>query len=295
MIIRTLTEYINAIEKLKKNYSYESVADVSVKQGVKNITTPNFIYRGQGNYRKNILIPGAFRWTKNSEGYDVGDYSKLEYNILADFISDGCRYIMDVPTNDLIAWLEIAQHFGAPTRLLDFTENPLVALYFACSNLIETNASVWIINETAYNETYFGSRILFPTYTNRLIDGIVDSEIMHLNDGKEVESKRCSEFPVIYRPAYREERMSAQSSVFMLWGSKRVSLTDMIQEDQHMFFDDEPQNRKSGIVCYIEIPKSSKKQILTQLSELGVNEKFIFPGLDGVGKYIRKKYSAKKI
>lgn len=291
MIIRTLTEYINAIEKLKKNYSYESVSDINEKQDGTSIVTPNFIYRGQGNYRKNILIPGVMRRSKTSEGENIGEYSQLEYNILADFISDGCRYIMDIPTNNLIAWMEIAQHFGAPTRLLDFTENPLVALYFACSNLIDTNASVWIVNESAYNETYFGSQILFPTKTNGLIDGIVDGEVMRINKGV---SEGCSQYPVIYRPAYREERMSAQSSVFMLWGSKRASLTDMVTEEQHMIFDSEPQNRKSGILCYFEIPKSCKKQILSQLSELGVNEKFIFPGLDGVGKYIKKKYSSKK-
>ncbi|MBE6544107.1 MAG: FRG domain-containing protein [Ruminococcaceae bacterium] len=291
MIINTLTEYINAIEKLKRNYSYESLSDTGEFQGAGGVTTPNFIYRGQGNYKKNILIPGAFRWTKSSEGYDVGEYSLLEYNILADFISDGCRYIMDVPTSDLIAWMEIAQHFGAPTRLLDFTENPLVALYFACSNLIDTNASVWIVNESAYNETYFGSQILFPTYAKGLIDGVVDCEIVRTRNTAE---DSCTQYPVIYRPAYREERMSAQSSVFMLWGSKRTSFTDMIPKEQHMIFDEGPKNRKNGILCYFEIPKSSKKKILSQLSELGVNEKYIFPGLDGVGKYIRKKYSTKK-
>ncbi|MBO5744895.1 MAG: FRG domain-containing protein [Clostridia bacterium] len=284
MIIKSLTEYISAIEQLKKKYTCE-VAN----QGANHTSArvPNFIYRGQGNYKKNLLIPGVFRWTKGANGEDLGEYSQFEHNILADFISEGCRYIMDVPTSDLVAWLEIAQHFGAPTRLLDFTENPLVALYFACSNLIDTNASVWIINESAYNESCFGSSILFPTQINELISNIVEGQIVARQS-----SESCSEYPVIYRPAYREERMASQSSVFMLWGKNRVPLTDMISEEGHMSFDDKCSS--DGLICYFEIPKSCKKQILNQLNELGVNEKFIFPGLDGVGKYIKKKYSVKK-
>ena len=291
MIIKNLTEYINAIEQLKKSYTYELTSSGGEKTGYNEIRTPEFIYRGQGNYKKNLLIPGVFRWTRGSDGVDLGEYSQLEHNILADFISDGCRYIMDVSTSDLVAWLEIAQHFGAPTRLLDFTENPLVALYFACSNQMDTNASVWIVNESAYNESFFKTPILFPTQTNQLISEISNSEIMK-RQGQAGEC--CSEYPVIYRPAYREERMSAQSSVFMLWGKQRIPLTDMVSPEHHMSFTQEPENKKNGILCYLEIPKNSKKQILSQLSELGVNEKFIFPGLDGVGKYIRKKYSVKR-
>lgn len=287
MIIKTLTDYISAIENLRKNYTY-SVDDTA--NGYMSSRTPKFIYRGQGNYKRNLLIPGVFRWTKNSAGEDVGEYSLLEYNILADFISESCRYIMDVPTNDLVGWLEIAQHFGAPTRLLDFTENPLVALYFACSNLIDTNASVWIINEAAYNETFFGSPVLFPAYTNDMISDIVDREIVK----KQSFDLQAVEFPVIYRPSYREERMSSQSSVFMLWGERRIPLTDILLPEHHMTFDLNPPNRKNGIIYYFEIPKSAKKQILAELDEVGVNEKFIFPGLDGVGKYIKKKYSAKR-
>jgi len=46
-------------------------------------------------------------------------HSQIEFNVLADFISEACRFVKDIPSGDISAWLEIAQHFGVPTRLLD--------------------------------------------------------------------------------------------------------------------------------------------------------------------------------
>ena len=293
IIDKTVTDYITAIEQLKQNYTYETPAGIPILPELKNVHTPKFIYRGHSdkNYQ---LIPGIFRWKKLSNGHEVGEYSQLEYNILADFISESCRYIKDIPTNDIAAWLEIAQHFGVPTRLLDFTENPLVALYFTCSSSSDIDASVWILNEAYYNYIYFGSPILFATHTDQLIGGIVNWGIM-CQQRPFADQAQYSQYPVIYRPAYMEERMSSQSSVFMIWGDNRMPLTSIIPDKYHMEFDKNPTNPQHGLICHIDVPASSKKQILAQLNELGINEKFIYPGLDGVGKYIKEKYSYKKL
>ena len=145
MKIHSVQEYITLIEKLKTNYTY------SLNYG-KNILalgftyTPHFIFRGLGDIKYD-LCPKVFRWKTIEPGKSCTEYSQLEYNILKDFMSEACRFIKDVPVSDIPAWLEIAQHFGVPTRLLDFTENPLVALYFACSENSTTDARVWILNE----------------------------------------------------------------------------------------------------------------------------------------------------
>ena len=112
----------------------------------KTVYRPHFIYRGHSSCQYKLL-PAIFRWHDLPQGVSVSAYSQLEFNILEDFISEACFFVRDVPVDDVISWLEIAQHFGVPTRLLDFTENPLVALYFACIGSPEKDACVWIIND----------------------------------------------------------------------------------------------------------------------------------------------------
>lgn len=291
MIIHTVQEYIDVIEQLKNKYTFEISNGLPHILEHKYIRTPNFIYRGHSDHEKYQLIPGVFRWRKTPDGHDISEYSQLEFNILSDFISESCRYIRDIPVNDISSWLEIAQHFGVPTRLLDFTQNPLVALYFACCSLKDAVASVWILDETSYNEKYFGSPILFATYCKQLTSGIINWEIMSWQRPP-TGSPQYTQYPVIYRPANREERMASQSSVFMLWSALRLPLTDIIPLEDRMDINDVMQNQNHGILGSIEIPAEAKKPILSQLNALGINEKFIYPGLDGVGKYINRKYSS---
>lgn len=214
MEISNVTEYITIIDKLKDNYTYEVDSGTPIVPNQKHL--PKFIYRGHDDHENYQLLPGIFRWKKISVGYQVGEYSQLEYNILTDFISESSRYIKDVPTNDIVAWMELAQHFGVPTRLLDFTENPLVALYFACNGSVDADASVWIVNEAYYNQIYFGSPLLFTMWTNQLVGDIINREILYPQQ-LPADNTQYLKYPIIYRPTHREERMSTQS-MFLCFG-----------------------------------------------------------------------------
>lgn len=148
MEIHSVQDYITLLEKLKELYTYDEPIAGSPTFGTQ-IHIPEFIYRGHG--RKSYkLLPGILRTKNLSEGTQIAEYAQVEYNILNDFIAETCRFVRNIPENDIPAWLEIAQHFGAPTRLLDFTENPLVALYFACCEANEEDACVWIVNNPEY-------------------------------------------------------------------------------------------------------------------------------------------------
>lgn len=64
-----------------------------------------------------------------------------EYEILSRIIKEASAYIANVLREDYLLWMEYVQHFGVPTRLLDFSSNPLVALYFCCKNKPEIDGS----------------------------------------------------------------------------------------------------------------------------------------------------------
>lgn len=285
MTINNIQDYINAIEQLKHKYSYSTGGIHSV------VVEPKFLFRGHGNHEKYKLEPIIFR-TKKTEYGITTQFSQLEYNILADFISEAKAFEKNV--NDIQAWLEVAQHYKVPTRLLDFTENPLVALYFACRSETETTASVWIINQDLYAKKLWNAPFLKMTMDSQMIvRSIIKREILML--GKPERNNLIDyKYPWIYKPQYIDERMQLQSSMFMIWGSKCCALTEMISEHNYMNFDDNEviTSDSSGFLCALEINPKAKSEILKQLDMYGINEKFIYPGLEGIGKTIAKKYSA---
>ena len=179
MEIRSVQEYISLIERLKKNYPYRVISDWPSIFPDKAYD-PRFIFRGHCCHPQYDLIPQIFRWKKIDEGHSVSMYSQVEYNIINDFISEACRFIKTIPENDIAAWVEIAQHFGVPTRLLDFTENPLVALYFACVGPPESNAAVWVLNEFTYNRKFFQKPgLILAAESQSIVNQIINQEIIY--------------------------------------------------------------------------------------------------------------------
>lgn len=287
MKIENIQEYINIIEMLKHKYTYNTGGFINT------LVEPQFLFRGHGNHKKYLLEPKIFRTKKTQYGFTT-QFSRLEYNILLDFISEARAYERNVFDNDIQTWLEIAQHYKVPTRLLDFTENPLVALYFACRSKSNETASVWIINEDAYEKRFlYISYIKLASDSQTIVSNIIEREILLL--GKQ-ERNNFPDYPYpwIYKPKYRDERMKLQSSMFMIWGSRECALTEMISEPNYMNMDDnEVITSDSPAFLYaLEINPERKSEILKQLDMLGINEKFIYPGLEGIGKTIAKKYLA---
>lgn len=290
MEIQSVQQFLEHIDDLKKRYTY-----VIPRQNFlspEQVIPPEFIYRGHSNHDKYKLLPGIFRWFQRENGTYTTEFSPWEYNILFDFISEACGIVKDIHAQEIVPWLETAQHFGVPTRLLDFTGNPLVALYFACIGSPGKNASVWIVNKSAYNRAFYGELYsLNPAISDSRVARIITDEIINQNYQDHNNPSMFIQYPWIYKPFYRNERMNTQSSVFMIWGANRGDFTSFLQPAHYMKENDNVTNQEIGILNHVIIPSNQKGALLKQLEMCGVNEKFIYPGLDGIGRYIRKKYS----
>jgi len=276
-IIKSVSEYINIIQELDISYPSHGISN--------NPTIEKFLYRGIGdvNYP---LLPCIFRKSANNECYKYL-FLTTEESLLKDFASHAAE-LLNIPSANLHRWAEYAQHFGVPTRLLDWTSNPLVALYFACSTNKDTVPAIWILHRL--------------NYYNFLMENDVNSdsdltiyELITLAITGQYEYK----FPIVYRPHYVDQRMGAQSSFFMAWGSETKALEDMIPQDCYMKLSNK--NKNTGVRAYgisqnkdflisIKVSQNYKSDIIRQLDVLGINSKTLFPGLDGIGKYIEGKY-----
>ena len=292
MEIRSVQEFLNIIEMLKNNYTYTR-DKIHSKIMPPRTFVPKFIFRGHSSLEYKLL-PSIFREASVNCSITTTKYSQLEFNILSDFISEANRFTKEISSDNYIAWLEIAQHFGVPTRLLDFTENPLVALYFACESLSSNDAAVCILNVPSYNKKFYDYNTYFVlnNLSKQNVNSIVNSEIVcqdfqtpHYNN------PYFLQFPWVYKPCYIEERMTLQSSIFMLWAARQNDLESFMDKSNFLLFDKNVENKEEGILGKVIIPNNIKKHIIEQLNLLGVNEKSIYPGLDGIGKYIRTKYS----
>lgn len=222
-------------------------------------------------------------------------YEDNEREILSHFFKEAYSYHPNIPIENHAEWLQIAQHYGVPTRLLDFTENPLVALFFCCHDMDEYEGYVSLIHFENFREWSCLNKEFVSMSPQDIMDGIINDQIFgqFLKDPEHQEVK-IKDTPIIISPTYIDHRMSAQSSKFMLWGSNTNSLEKMLKEGNYMSFPSDGvrigQSHDLRFFRKIYIDQKAKINIMKELELMNINEKTIFPGLDGIGKYIERKY-----
>ena len=170
-------------------------------------------------------------------------------------------------------WYFTMQHFGAPTRLLDWTEGALIALYFAVrDNEGDTDATIWILDPWWLNQRVLKEREVIPPGA---VIGISATDADRYNPwlpdrySKGQLPKPC----VAVYPTHSERRISTQRSCFTIHGSDEGALESLTGEsDAH--------------IAKVTIPRAEVLSIREQLAVAGVDEITIFPDLDGLGRYL---------
>lgn len=290
--IHNLSEFLNLLNEYKAQFS-------------KMYRTGGFVFRGMSDISWSLL-PGIFRKYPEKQtstkiagaSYSGKIYSVNEYEILSHFRKEASGLLSHISPKDDFTWLQYAQHYGVPTRLLDFTANPLVAMYFCCQSESETDGVVWIINTITFERWSTDEMIcgdMGPDYTREEIITSIMREMRGEFDWGEVdgEPRKKKKRPILFIPPYIDQRMNAQSSRFLLWGNNQSPLEAMIEPDNKMQlfpgvrFDVQGDQR---FLAKITISSQCKHSIMRELDLLNINEKSIFPGLDGIGKYINKYY-----
>jgi len=304
--ITCVSDFLRDIDELNMSYT---VCGMSNKP-----TECKFLYRGHSD-KDYPLIPSLFRETRDIDitiddyidntRYDLASPSS-EKKILQAFIAEACAYIRKDPSDSFYEWAQYAQHYGAPTRFLDLTENPLVALYFACKENKPTyqnhggdiggkDGCIWMLHLGNYrkfaNQT---ENIIFP------IDQKCDYTIAETIEKiyQEPSSEPIFKYPIIFKPYYVDKRMSAQSSMFMVWGREICKLDVLLSKKNRILRSNKERSGERGyslsqenqIAYKFLISNCSKQQILRELDHCGINEKTLFPCVDGIGRYIEMKY-----
>ncbi|WP_298371307.1 FRG domain-containing protein [Azospirillum sp.] len=228
-------------------------------------------FRGQNNAER-LLLPGIFR-----KPHPEIDFCH-EFRGRASAITGAPEH------NDLDKWLFLMQHHGLPTRLLDWTESPLVALYFALYKAEKgADVSVYVLNPTALNNKIYEKKIFpernDPTYFCRFVNCFYKSfQQIPWDYGIKREDILDQSLPLAIKPILFHERMIAQKSCFTIHGSDRRSIDDILSGP------DAPK-----VIRKIIIKAEYTETVAQELRISGITHSNIFPDMDGIALDVSKK------
>ena len=174
-------------------------------------------------------------------------------------------------------WLCLMQHVGLPTRLLDWTEGVLVALYFAVSELYiqkgrEGNAVVWMLNPVALNNLSLAAHK--QLHDNEYPLTWVPGSIGNINFRAAWEKDTVgTKFPVAIHPTNIHPRMAAQKSCFTIQGRDKRGLSAQLTGYEIL------KEYRIGIDGL-----QKRDEMLVELRMLGVSRSSLFPELEGLAK-----------
>lgn len=262
-----------------------------------------FVFRGMSQ-TKWPLLPGVFRKLTEPKSTPPLNQALLsdriyfagENEIISHFKKEAGGLLPHIPQGDNFTWIQYAQHFGVPTRLLDFTLNPLIAFYFACRTQSPSDGALWILSSEPFRQwsldDEFSTGCNPPPTREETLQSMVESLRAYCHNSNGTLKKQR---PVLFIPAYIDQRMSAQSSCFIMWGEDTRSLESMTTADNQMALFPDGQQKESPdsdhrFLAKVIVSGESKHEIMRELDFLGVNEKTVFPGLDGLGRYIEQYY-----
>jgi hypothetical protein len=244
-------------------------------------------YRGHSNRDKYKLEPSLYRNMNhlNSE--------HLLFREL--LIANPTDFLGDISTFERLVRM---QHYSMPTRLLDITSNPLMALYFACKSNPDKTGEVVVIKVKRLKIKFFDSdtasciaslvrlskadkdAIDFNLNKNEFNESLSVTRLLHFV--REEKSYFISKIVpddlrriICVKGKMANNRISSQSGAFLLFG-----LDATLPED----------GNAEVAVERITIRAAEKTKILRELDSLNINESTVFPYIENSAKYIAKRY-----
>lgn len=253
-IVTKLSEYIEQIH-LCQSKSYPKLSK----------DNDMIMYRGQGNKGWNCL-PKLFRRKKWFEN---------ETKIINEVLRQSPEEFYNLSSFEKLVKM---QHYGVPTRLLDFTGNPMIALYFACSDKSQENEDGVVLVSTF--PMIFESYMPLQHILNHLFPE-TDSLFVQLNKDA-IETINGDSMAMGVIPKLRNYRIKNQDGYFVLFSytGEYIDVADIFN----------PIEANESFKERLIIPSANKKEILEELNLYGIKESFVFPELEKQISCILDKY-----
>jgi hypothetical protein len=239
-------------------------------------------FRGSGKVTHQLL-PTLYRHRKQRR---VADLEILERAIMTRFRQRSIPFLTRSLAND---WdmLFFMQHYGIPTRLLDWTENPFIGLYFAVTSApfsgkvkngktvlsFSADAAVWILDPVAWNHHAlrhqgFDRGILTP-----------DDEALQSYKPLTKFSDMNVQAVGIYG-AHNSPRIAAQRGAFTIFGQSTKAMNQTYESEGF----------PGSCLLKVVLKRAVLPKMRASILKHGITESVVFPDLEGLAKEIKRSF-----
>jgi hypothetical protein len=230
----------------------------------------NFAYRG---------MPDTAQELCTSLTRLGADYGRRETPLLRTFRRYALRY--GAPGDSIWNWMAIGQHHGLPTRLLDWTYSPFVALHFATDDVDHFNVDgvVWCMD-------YVKAAEVLPDKLKQILKdegaNVFTTEMLSRAAGSVGEFDRLSDRPFVafLEPPSLDDRIVNQFALFSLMSSPTAQLTEWLAT-------------RPDLAHRVILPAELKWEVRDKLDQGNITERVLFPGMDGLSRWLKRYYTAR--
>jgi hypothetical protein len=215
-------------------------------------------------------------WPLRPKFYRTGPTDpKTECEIREEFITHAPALCDASPRNEW-EWYFLMQHYGAPTRLLDWTDGALIALYFAVrENRGDRHAAVWALDPWWLNWKVIQKDEVVPVGDPLLREDRKEHKWLPKRFQR---STKLPKSPIAVFPGHFDKRIGAQRSTFTIHGADRDGLMAVANGDKN-----------AGLVK-ITIPSWAVREIKRSLDTCGIDETTVFPNLEALSRVVESRW-----